>query len=214
MSHNYLLTEMKITNLFNSYLLLVAVLALNACVSVIPIVPTEDVNQAWKDRASYLNEHESWTAHMSLIGVTEQQKFKTRVVWEQQSDQYQIKLRDFIGRTIAVIDGSATGVVAKTSKGKRYQGSDAEALINELFGIRIPVTGMRYWLQGLPQPNNKVEQLTLTDDGLAENIHQQGWHITYPNYLDNVPYKMPSDVLLAFDELELTVNVSQWTFSP
>ncbi|MDW3095393.1 MAG: lipoprotein insertase outer membrane protein LolB [Gammaproteobacteria bacterium] len=196
-----------------SSLVLLLVSLLSACISVTK-VPTEDVKQVWDARANYLYQLEDWEAQLSLVGVTNQQKFKARVVWYQQTDDYQIKLRDFIGRTIAIIDGSPSEVVAKTSKGKRYQGDDAETLIDELFAINIPVTGMRYWLQGLPLPSVEVEQLNFNDEGLAHILNQQGWKISYPYYMSNNPYKMPSQVLLEFEDIELNVKISQWKLSP
>ncbi len=193
-------------------LILLPVLLLSACISTTQApLPVEDAKQVWEARSNYLYGQQNWTARMALIGNTNQQKFKTRVVWEQQAENYQIKLRNFIGRTIAIIDGSASNVIAKTSKGQRYQGDDAEALINELFAINIPVTGMRYWLQGMTLPNEKIDQLTLDNNGLAKSLSQQGWKVSYPDYMQNDPYKMPSKVILEFENIKLTVKISQWT---
>ncbi|MFK8026811.1 MAG: lipoprotein insertase outer membrane protein LolB [Gammaproteobacteria bacterium] len=191
-------------------LLLLSVLFMAACVST-PPPPADDVQQQWNDRTDYLYGLEDWSAQIALIGNSDQQKFKTRVEWTQQAEHYQIKLRDFIGRTIAIIDGSPSGVVAKTSKGQRYQGEDADALIEELFAINIPVSGMRYWLQGIPVPNERIDQLTLKDHGLASRISQQGWEISYPYYLPNDPYKMPSQVILEFENIRLSAKITQWT---
>ena len=199
------------------YLLLafitLCVLSLPACVSVTPVIPVEDADLAWKTRSEYLYQQNHWTAHLALIGANHQQKFKTRAVWEQHGDHYTIKLRDFIGRTIAIIEGSPQGVQAKTSKGQHYTGHNAEDLIAQLFDIQIPVSGMRYWLLGLPKPNVQVNQLVLNNAGLADQVTQEGWSMTYPYYLDNDPFKMPSQILLAFEDIDLTVKVSQWTFN-
>ena len=192
-------------------LLLLSVLLLSACVSISQPPLAEDIKQMWDARNNYLYEQENWTAQLALVGNSQKQKFKTRVIWTQQSESYQIKLRDFIGRTIAIIDGAPSGVVAKTSKGERFQGDDAEALIDELFAINIPVTGMRYWLQGVPMPNQSIDQIMLDDHGLTKSLSQQGWKISYPYYLPNDPYKMPSQVILEFENISLTVKISQWT---
>jgi len=191
-------------------LILIPVWLLSACISITQVPPANDAKQVWDARSSYLYGQKNWIAQMALIGNTNQQKFKTRVVWEQQAENYQIKLRDFLGRTIAIIDGSPSNVVAKTSKGERYQGDDAEMLINELFAINIPVTGMRYWLLGVTLPNETIDQLTLDDNGLAKTLSQQGWKISYPDYMQNDPYKMPSQVILEFENIKLTVKISQW----
>jgi outer membrane lipoprotein LolB len=192
-------------------LLLLSVLMLSACISVSQLPPVEDAKQEWDARANYLYGLEDWTAQIALIGNNHQQKFKTRAAWKQQSENYQIKLRDFIGRTVAIIEGTPSGVMAKTSKGERYQGDDAEALINDLFAINIPVTGMRYWLQGVPMPNESIDQLMLDENGLAKSLSQQGWSILYSHYLQNDPYKMPGQVILEFENIKLTVKISQWT---
>ena len=193
--------------------LLLLVVLLSACTTTSqPPPPADDAKHLWNARTNYLYQQQDWTAQITLVGNSHQQKFKTRVIWKQQSDTYQIKLRDFIGRTVAIIDGTPSAVVAKTSKGERYQGDDAEALINELFAINIPVTGMRYWLQGVPLPDETIDHLELDDHGLAKSLHQQGWEISYPYYLHNEPYKMPSQVILEFENIKLTVKITQWTF--
>ena len=104
----------------------------------------------WQARNAALLSQDEWIAHFSLIGANAQQKFKTRVIWAQTQEQYQIKLKDFIGRTVAIIDGSEDGVKVKTSKGQKFTGSNANELVKELFGIEIPVQGMRYWLRAIP----------------------------------------------------------------
>ena len=191
----------------------IMVFVLSSCITVNQTIPVDDIDKFWLDRADYLYENPHWTAKMSLLGVTDEQKFKTKVIWQQKADHYQIKLQDFIGRTVAIIDGSSESVVVKTSKGQQYTGDDAETLIKELFGMHIPVSGLRYWLQGLPQPKSKLDELKLSEEGLAETIRQHGWKMSYPNYIANDPFKMPSQVLLAIENITLTVKINQWDLS-
>jgi len=188
-------------------------MALTGCVTVTPVITKQDADQIWQARSEYLYQQNHWTVHLALIGVTAEQKFKTRAIWEQKGDRYTIKLRDFIGRTVAIIDGSPEAVSAKTSKGEQFKGDNAEQLIKQLFDIQIPVAGMRYWLLGLPKPNVEIKQLALNDQGLAEQVNQQGWAMSYPYYLEYDPFKMPSQILLAYDDIDLTVKVSQWVFN-
>ena len=192
------------------FIIVAVMLVLPACVTVAPVI---DADRVWKARSEFLYQQHFWTAHLALIGVNHQQKFKTRAVWEQKGDRYTIKLRDFIGRTIAVIEGSPEGVQAKTSKGQHYQGDSAEQLIKQLFDLHIPVSGMRYWLLGVPKPNIQVGQLSLNEEGLVEEMQQQGWAMSYPYYLHNDPFKMPSQILLGYEDIDLTVKVSQWTLN-
>lgn len=189
------------------------VLTLSACTTAPRIIPSDDADRAWQERKSFLYSHSDWIAHLSLVGVTQDEKFKTRIEWQQRSDGYQIKLRDFIGRTVALIDGSPEKVVVKTSKGERYEDQNAETLIYGLFGLRIPVAGMRYWLRGVPQPETGYADLELRADGLAEKMQQAGWRLSYQNYADNKPVRMPTQAVFEYDDLALTVKVARWQLS-
>ena len=173
-----LLSMRQVTPVF----LVVCIFSLSACVSVTPTIPVTDTDQAWKTHSNSLYQQQQWLAHLTLIGVNQQQKFKVRAIWQQQDDHYTIKLRDFIGRTVAVIEGSPEGVQAKTSKGQSYTGNTAEELIVELFDMQIPVAGMRYWLLGVPKPNVELDRLELNQVGVADLLGQEGWLMSYADY--------------------------------
>ena len=193
------------------FLILLLLVTLSACTTTAPkIAPIENADQAWDNRKSLLYAQHEWRAHLSVIGVTKDEKFKTRIIWQQNSQGYQIKLRDFIGRTVALIEGSPDKVIVKTSKGERYEDHDAETLIYGLFGLRIPVTGMRYWLRGIPQPKLAYQDLSLRADGLAASMQQAGWQLSYQNYVENNALQLPANAVFQYDDLALTVKIARW----
>lgn len=175
--------------------------------SSVPVNPA-----VWQARNADLLLQDDWTVHFSLIGVNDQQKFKTRVIWAQQQEQYQIKLKDFIGRTVAIIDGSEEGVKVKTSKGQKFAGNNANELVKDLFGIEIPVQGMRYWLRAMPLPDQEYELLAINNQGLAQHMSQSGWQLHYDHYNPQDVAALPNHTVLQFDKLMLTVKVSRWEF--
>lgn len=174
--------------------------------------PSSDVPDllGWQNRNAALYLQDEWLAHFSLIGVNAKQKFKTRVIWTQNQDTYQIKLKDFIGRTVAIIDGSLDGVKVKTSKGQHYEGSDADELVQNLFGIEIPVQGMHYWLRALPLPEHEYQLLALNNENLAEHMTQSGWQLDYDDYFQYETATLPQYITMQFEQLMLTVKVSHW----
>ena len=193
--------------------LIIFVLLLGACAQPPKVVPVENPEQVWNTRATYLYSHEVWMANMSVVGKTSNEKFKTRLSWDQNNNSYQIKLRDFIGRTVAIINGSASKVTAKTSKGKSYKGDTAEELLDEIAGMRIPLEGMKYWIRALPEPDAKLQSFVLGEDGLPKSMEQNGWQMSYPSYEKFGDTQMPKQVLLAYDDLNLTVDITSWDLS-
>lgn len=164
----------------------------------------------WQARNAELLLQDQWVAHFSLIGVNDKQKFKTRVIWTQNQEQYQIKLKDFIGRTVAIIDGSLHGVEVKTSKGQHFEGSNANELVENLFGIEIPVQGMQYWLRAIPLPNQEYDLLAVNDQGLAQHMTQSGWQLNYDDYNQYKLAELPDNTVMQYEQLMLTVKVSRW----
>ena len=196
------------------FLVALLVLMLGACASKPNLIPTEALDhQQWQARTQQLLAQESWEAHFSLVGNKDQQKFKTRVIWQQiNQDQYEIRLKDFIGRTVAIIEGSSEQVVVKTSKGKRYEGSNADEIIRDTVGLRIPVEGMRYWLRAIPEPSQAYEIMSVNNKGLVASAKQSGWKLEYPNYQSHELVQLPTNAVLQFNDIVLTIKVSRWEF--
>ena len=178
---------------------------LGGCATTPP--PASPSNQA---RSAYLLEHMTWTASMSLLAVTPQEKFKARLQWQHSPQHYTIKMRDFIGRTVAVVEGKPDQVVAKTSKGQRYQNIDADHLLAQLTGLDLPVNGLKYWLLGLVDPQLSLDLYQTGPQGLPQVIKQAGWTIHYQAYDKVGPVAMANTIMLDQDDINLRLKISRW----
>ena len=201
---------MAYTSLMKICFTIFLVILLAACSQRPGVAPVENPGEVWKAHATYLYNMSEWQSDMSVVGVTSKEKFKTRLNWDQNKDDYTIKLRDFIGRTVALINGSADQVTVKTSKGETYQGDTAEQLLDQVAGMRIPLEGLKYWLRGLPEPGVELDAFTLGEDAAPKSMSQSGWQMTYLLYRTYGDIKLPQKVLLEYDDLSLTVNISRW----
>lgn len=161
-------------------------------------------------RGDYLLELSSWSMNMSLLAKTPQAKYKARLQWQQMPEQYQIRVRDFIGRTIATIQGTPQIVVAKTVKGRRYENVDADLLLAELTGLQVPVNGLQYWLLGLTDPRFEVQAYQTDTQGLPQVIQQMGWTIRYQAYQAVGSVAMPERIKLDQDGVSLQLKISHW----
>ena len=164
----------------------------------------------WSTHLEQMQALSEWQAQMVIYGQDRAEKFKLRLLWEQQGDRYQIKIKDFIGRTVAVFEGVPGQVSLKTSKGQHYQGEDADQLIEELLNLPIRISGMRYWLLGVPAPESAYQLLQVSADGLAAKIEQQGWQLKYLAYSQQSGQRLPSQAEFSIDEVRLRAEISQW----
>ena len=101
-------------------------------------------------------------------------------------------------------------VSLKTSKGQHYQGENADQLLEELLDLPIHISGMRYWLLGVPAPESSHQLLQVSTDGLAAQIEQQGWQLKYLAYSQQSGQRLPSQAEFSIDQVRLRAEISQW----
>ena len=181
-------------------------LVLSACAALQIQPPQRDI-----DRSDYLLQRMKWDAHMTVLAMTAQEKLKARLHWQQTEQGFTIKLRDFIGRTVAVVEGDAQGVVARTSKGQRYQGTDADSLLADLTGLKLPINGLKYWLQGLADPDQTLTQRTDDENQLPLMIQQSGWTIHYASYQYDEKVPMAKNITLDHQDIHLQLKIASWS---
>lgn len=117
------------------------------------------------------------------------------VVWQQDpQNNYQIRLYGPLGSGAVQIKGQAHHVSLTRTDGTITTAKSPEALVDQELGWFIPVSGLRYWLRGLPAPGTALTKMLLDANNRLWQINQQGWTIVYESYQskDNrdIPYKL------------------------
>ena len=67
---------------------------------------------------------------------------------------------DFLGaggRVLMRLKSRPDGADARDSKGRVYRAETFEALVAEVLGVEVPVSSLRYWIVGVPDPNVAVK---------------------------------------------------------
>jgi len=72
-------------------------------------------------------------------------------------------------------------------------GPDADQLIEQLLGWRLPVAGLSDWLEGRPEPSRPAR--TQMNDNRVSSIEQDGWTIRIDEYstVTNKPRRLQLD---------------------
>ncbi len=82
---------------------------------------------------------------------------------------------------------------------------DVESLTQKVLGFRLPLSGLRYWIQAKTDPSSPGEVRT-NSDGAVEQITQDGWKIDYLQYSENRPRK----IHVTRQGLEIRLVVDAW----
>ncbi|AFU99054.1 outer membrane lipoprotein LolB [Simiduia agarivorans SA1 = DSM 21679] len=187
---------------------LLLLLLLQACSSLTPVPSEADL----EGRDDALLALEQWQFEGKMGFRVPGESGSVYLDWRQQQDDYQIRLQGPLGQGAAEITGSPAGVLLVQGD-QRWAGASAEALVQQQFGWRLPVSDLRYWLRGLPAPaRGEVVELIRDEQGLLVSQAQGDWVLHYSQYQWVDGQAMPGRVKAEADTLgvRLTLVIKGW----
>jgi len=203
--------------LYLNRIILIAMLLLISSCSVLPKKssapqPNSSVNE--KHLASLAN-IKSFSLKGRLGVVTNPRGFSGGIEWQHQTmkdSQTNTDNMDIfspVGGKAANIIKNQSGVTLTTQDGHSIKTQDAESLTEATLGWRLPLNGLSDWVLGKPT-SSKVDASTWDENGRLTTLKQDGWDISYDNYVDNHGLFLPKKVLLKSDKVNLKLIVDQW----
>ena len=140
------------------------------------------------------------------------QGFSGSLRWRHDATQDDIFLLNPLGQGVAHILSTSTGVTLDTSDSRHYEARDAESLTQKILGWRLPLHGLRYWVQGMATPD--APSKTRRDgDGHLTQLSQDGWDIEYRAYKEVSGKMLPSKIFMQRDDLEIKLLLDTWDLS-
>ena len=83
-----------------------------------------------------------------------------------------------LGQTVARMRRDASGVRVERPNEAPVEYRDWTALMQAVLGAPIPVDGLAYWVQAVPDPGS-ASDVERDDAGRSLVLRQQGWEIVY-----------------------------------
>jgi outer membrane lipoprotein LolB len=109
--------------------------------------------------------------------------------------------------------GAGATVLELTPAGLSINGkppSDAQvAELQERLGFELPLTHLRYWLLGIPDPRS-VFELTRNAQDRAAHLSQAGWSIDYDKYLPSEGDFLPGRLVLTREDARVRIAIDSW----
>ena len=196
-------------------LVLGAGLLLAACVSL----PKEPVNELtaknWAQYQLQAGRVQRWHLHGRAAIFVNDEVHNVGLNWENQEDYFIMTLEAPFGQGVIRIETSTQAVNSRVKlslpDGRTVYGESAEATLREVTGWSIPVSGLVYWIKGLPQKNDPVSY-DLNGDGRLNFLLQNGWRVNYLDYFDvaDTAKGLPRKIYLKRDNLALKIVIDSW----
>lgn len=207
-------TDLFAAQLVKKLLLVCTALILSAC-ELTPLQPpqTLDAEQSWRTRQQTLSALSAWGLSGRIAIQTPAEGWHASLSWEQRGETYSIQLSSPLGQGALQLNGDSSQVTLRTANAEDTA-QDPEALLERQLGWRIPVSGLRYWVLGLPDPGVPLERKQLDESGRLTRIQQSGWDVEFRHYTSTGSVDLPDKLFLnnasTEPHLEVRLAVERW----
>jgi outer membrane lipoprotein LolB len=165
----------------------------------------------WETRKAVLGETDEWE-FSGRIGVSAgDEGFNGKLWWRQDGIVYRARISGPIGVGTVFINGAGREVSLTDRDGIVTELEDAEIDLRARYGWTIPVTSLRFWTLGIPDPasNSEVE---FNDDGLMSGLVQGQWQVTVDQYIDGGGQMMPRRLTAVSGDIRVRLIIDNWVF--
>jgi len=194
-------------------LLSLGVAMLSACAGLKPYLygPTgEPPKGAWDRHLVAVTGLRNWNFDGRLALSRGKEGWSARLNWRQQGEHYRLRLQAPLGQGIFELSGVPGKVRITTAEGKQYQAARADDLMQQSLGWTVPVTGLGYWVRGIPQPDQRYRRISLDAQGRMTDLDQAGWRISVLRYQEVGKYSLPKKIFMVNDSLKIRLLIDDW----
>jgi outer membrane lipoprotein LolB len=142
----------------------------------------------------------------------EGEAYNIGIRWRRQGDgRFMILLEAPFGQGVFRIESDQPGVYRLLlPNGGLFENTSAEALLEDAVGWSLPISGLDFWIRGLPHPRTEFSQ-RLDSKGRARSLRQDGWDIEYRDYAEAFDgLQLPRRMRLVDDPVTFKLVVEHW----
>ncbi|MEH6577256.1 MAG: lipoprotein insertase outer membrane protein LolB [Amphritea sp.] len=173
-----------------------------------PLLPESDSWQAHQQRQQALTH---WQMRGKIGIRTPRENHSANILWQQDSQHYQIELTGPLGQGGARIDGNAQGVQIDIAGEDSVYAESPEQLMDKTLGWQFPVRELLFWIKGIPAPASPY--LQVLDQNRLKTLEQNGWNINYLRYTQQGEHTFPRKLVISRDTLVITIVTKEWLLS-
>ena len=165
----------------------------------------------WQQRRQVLTDIREWSFSGRIAVSAGSDGFNGRLRWHQTDDDFAASVSGPLGAGRVSIDGGRGGITVTESNGQVTRLDDPEADLRHRYGWTIPVTSLRYWALGVPDPELPADT-EFGEDGKLLRLLQGGWDVEIAQYRPGGGQPMPRRIKAVRDDARVRLVIDSWTF--
>ncbi len=165
----------------------------------------------WEQRKAVLGAVDDWE-FAGRVGVRAgDEGFNGKLRWTQKNDRFRATVSGPLGIGTVRLEGDGRRIVLTDKDGLRTVLDDAESELYLRYGWTIPVTSLRYWALGIPDPSLDV-RTEFDDAGQLARLEQGGWIVSIGAYREGGGQSMPRRLTASGSNTRVRIVVDNWRF--
>lgn len=151
----------------------------------------------------------SWDLNGAMAVRSKSKAWTASVSWMQQGqNSYQIRLMGPIGSGTVLIQKQG-GVVRFQDGAKKASSANADQLLVQQTGVRLPVANLYYWVRGLTAPGG-VQSEKRDAAGNLMLLQQAGYTIQFGGYTAVSKAALPTQIRLQGQGVAIKLVIKHW----
>lgn len=157
-----------------------------------------------------LEQIETWRLRGRIAIVNGSEAWNLNMEWQQRDGDYHIELWGPFGSGRVQLVGNGQGVRLVDAGQQIYYASDPESLLYEHTRVKMPVSGLRYWILGLTAPQYESRRVQRDAAGRLATVQQEQWQITFKRYSRVKGLDLPDRLAVDRQDLQVKLVVDNW----
>jgi outer membrane lipoprotein LolB len=183
-------------------------LVLAALVACRTLPPPPGVS--WDVRRPQLQSLEHFQLRGRVAVASSGEGFNANLRWTQDGDHSQVTLEGPFGVGGAQLSAEGDELTVVTAQGERIESAAAHAALAARLGFDPPLSSLRYWVLGVPDPKQPANESLDTAQQRLTALTQDGWHVEYQSYIPAGSEALPARLTLQRDAVRVRLLVDDW----
>lgn len=138
------------------------------------------------------------------------ESFSAGIEWRHDEQSDEIVVSGPLGQGLARLTSGHGTALLETSDRKRYAAADLDGLSEQVFGARLPVSGLGRWVLGRSAFGGAA---SVDAAGRLAGLSEQGWSIEYLRYESEAPDALPELLQARREDVEVRLKIDSWNLS-
>ena len=203
------LCKSKINYFVSKFFLIALGIILSKCSTT--TIDLSDHN--WQVQRALLEKTSDWQFRGRVSVRYQNESYTPRIQWQQQGDNYRIRLWGTFNAGNTLIIGEPK-LVTMERDGDSITANTPEELVLDNLGYELPISYLEFWVRSLPAPGSDAE-LDFSDQNHLATIKQDGWEIAYLDMrqFDGVTLPRSVEITRALNDIRLRFVGLSWTLN-